>query len=162
MAGKTLRRAAYERRECEGSLREGRSTALIRVSCERFGLTRNCRRCLSDSGVNSADMGMTSPARIMIALTMRNRQNRHAYFSRVTVCSSSSFSSSEWRLTCCPLRLQHRAFQASRRPPGQCSLLRCCRLPFPFLFAYPEHRQHVSFRSPMTQQLGIHKRHQEV
>lgn len=122
-----------------GSLWEGRPAGLIRVSCERFSLTRNCSRCLSDSGVNSADMGMTSPAWIMIALRKRSRQNRNAYFSRVTLHSSSS-SSSMWRLTCCPLRLPHRASRASRRLPGPCSLLRCCRLPFPFLFAYPEHR----------------------
>lgn len=141
--------------ECEGALWGGGSTGLICVSCKRFGLTRNCRRCLSDSGVNSADTGMTSPARIMIALRMRNRQNRNAYFSQI----SSFSSSSESRLTCCPLHLQRRASQASRRPPGQCSLLRCCRLPSPFLFAYPEHKKHISFTSPITQQRGTQKRH---
>lgn len=154
MTGKTLRRAVYER-GVRGVSVGGRSTGLICVSCERFGLTRNCRRCLSDSGVNSADTGMTSPARIMIALRMGNRQNRNAYFSQV----SSSSSSSESRLTCCPLRLQRRASQASRRPPGQCSLLRCCRLPSPFLFAYPEQKKHISFTSPITQQQGTQKRH---
>lgn len=46
----------------------GRRVRVICGSCERLVLTRNCSRCLSDSGVNSADMGMTSPARIMIAL----------------------------------------------------------------------------------------------
>lgn len=125
---------------------EGRSAGLIRVSCEGFSLTRNCSRCLSDSGVNSADMGMTSPARIMIALRKQGRQNRNAYFSPVTDHSSSpSSTSSVWRLTCCPPRLPHRASRASRWPPGQCSLLRCCRLPFPFLFAYPAQTETTFF-----------------
>lgn len=159
MVGKTTCHAAYKRREWrlwEGR-GEGRSTGLIRVSCESFSLTRNCSRCLSDSGVNSADMGMTSPARIMIALRKRGRQNRNAYFSRVTVHSSSSSSSSVWRLTCCPLRLPHRASRARRRPPGQCSLLRCCRPPFPFLFAYPEHRPHFFFDSLLHSSMAFAK-----
>lgn len=50
-------------------------------SSERFILTRNCSRRLSDSGVNSADIGMTSPARIMMALWKRSRQNKTVYFS---------------------------------------------------------------------------------
>lgn len=50
-----------------GGREEGR-VRVISGSCERLVLTRNCSRCLSDSGVNSVDMGMTSPARIMIAL----------------------------------------------------------------------------------------------
>lgn len=154
---KNIATCSVWKRSARGLCGRGRSTGLICVSCERFGLTRNWRRCLSDSGVNSADTGMTSPARIMIALRMRNRQNRNAYFSQVS--SSSSSSSSEWRLTCCPLRLQRRASQASRRPPGQCSLLRCCRLPSPFLFAYPKHKKHISFTSPITQEQGTQKRH---
>lgn len=144
-----------------GSLWEERSAGLIRVNCESFRLTRNCSRCLSDSGVNSADTGMTSPARIMIALRKPSRQNRNAYFSRVTAHSSSS---SVWRLTCCPLRLPHRASRASRPPPGQCSLLRCCRQLFLFLFAYPEHKQNklvFFFRFSIAQQHDVCKRHQQ-
>lgn len=48
-------------------------------SRKKLFLTRNCSRCLSDSGVNSADMGMTSPARIMIALRKRGRQNKTVF-----------------------------------------------------------------------------------
>lgn len=39
-------------------------------------LTRNCSLCLSDSGVNSADMGMISPFLIMIALKIHTHRGR--------------------------------------------------------------------------------------
>lgn len=39
-------------------------------------LTKNCSRCLSDSGVNSEDMGVTSPPRMMIALRVRGKKTK--------------------------------------------------------------------------------------
>lgn len=65
--GKCTRDGVKQSRCLCGGREEGR-VRVISGSCERLVLTRNCSRCLSDSGVNSADMGMTSPARIMIAL----------------------------------------------------------------------------------------------
>lgn len=54
---------------------------MLESSWERLSLTKNCSRRLSDSGVNSADIGMTSPARIMIALRKASRQNKTVYLS---------------------------------------------------------------------------------
>lgn len=42
-------------------------------------LTRNCSRCLSDSGVNSVDMGMTFPSLIMIALGIHAQTHEHTH-----------------------------------------------------------------------------------
>lgn len=65
------------RTNCAGVTKEGevRQLCSLEKSRRRFLLTRNCSRCLSDSGVNSVDMGMISPARIMIALRERSRQS---------------------------------------------------------------------------------------
>lgn len=142
----------------------------------RFILTRNCSRCLSDSGVNSADMGMTSPARIMIALRERSRQNKLYLFKLGHCCShwrqgAEKVSNREKTpircvcfaaytrlvyyecvyLTCCPQRSQRRASQANRWPSEQCSHLRRCRLLSPFLSVHPKYKHthtQISDESP--------------
>ena len=75
---------------------------------QRFFLTRNCRRRLSDSGVNSADMGMTSPARIMIALWERSRQNKSRFalaekLSLLLAAGQLKANGREEMPTCCVL-----------------------------------------------------------
>lgn len=152
-----------------GSLWEGWSAGLIRVSCERFILTRNCSRCLSDSGVNSADMGMTSPARIMIALRKPSRQNRNAYFSPVTIHSFSSppSSSSSSSPQCdgspavpcvCHIELPK---QVDDRQGSAASWDVVNTLVLFYLHILSTNKKSIFFRFSTTQQHGVCKRHQQ-
>lgn len=144
---------------CAGVTKGGevRQLCSSEESRRKFLLTRNCSRCLSDSGVNSADMGMISPARIMIALRDRSRQSLVYLETQLLpldeVCEEVSVqhvlrlcvAQSVWVLecvnpTCCPLRSRRTVSPLKRQPQEQCSHRRRCRMPSPALSAHPEHK----------------------
>lgn len=62
--------------------------------------TRNCSRCLSDSGVNSLDIGMTSPPRMMTAL--RGRADVDSFYSQDRTAACSVCYQQHFSITVCP------------------------------------------------------------